>query len=416
MSLSKTISRKTTEEFQSTDIGDFPKSWDISSLGDLFDLQQGKALSQKARTGISPRPFLRTINVLWGRVDLTFVDQMDFTEEEFKKLSLKKGDLLVCEGGEIGRSAVWDLTDEGFCCQNHVHRLRRKTDGIIPEFVMYWLQAGFLHLRIYGGVGNKTTIPNLSGTKLKQLLMPVPPLSEQKAIAAILSKVQDAIEIQEKIVAKLRELRSATMAKLFREGLRGELLKQTEIGEIPESWEVVCIGDLIKLSSGNSRPTDLSPERTTSTPFPVYGGNGVMGYTSQNLTACESIVIGRVGAYCGSIHVCPVYSWITDNALFHRNPISEKASLFFLAELFEKLKFNELRRQGAQPLITQGIINGVKISLPSKLEQEEIALFAILLNKKINVSEQKNKALKVLFSTTLHQLMTGQLRVNQLKI
>ena len=85
------------EAVRLTEVGNLPASWTVVPLGEAFDVQQGKALSPSARSGHSPRPFLRTANVLWGRLDLRTVDRMDFTDEEVSRLSLKPGDLLVCE-------------------------------------------------------------------------------------------------------------------------------------------------------------------------------------------------------------------------------------------------------------------------------------------------------------------------------
>jgi len=258
--------------------------------------------------------------------------------------------------------------------------------------------------------------PRTSWADIAAFLYPIPPLPEQRGIAAGLAKIQSAMEVQDKIVVTLKELKAAIMAKLFREGLRGEPLKQTEIGEMPESWEVVRVGDLVKLCSGASRPDDLSTECNENTPCPVYGGNGVMGYSSQFLTTQESIVIGRVGAYCGSVHVCPPRSWVTDNALYHREPVSEKATLRFLAELLCYLRLNHLQRKGAQPLVTQGTVHSVEIPLPSKAEQDEIANIAMVMEKRIEAAEQKLGRLKLLFSSMLHLLMTGRVRVNHLKL
>lgn len=81
--------------------GPAAEAWDWVEFGDLFHIQQGKALSQRARQGVSPRPFLRTANVQWGRLALNAVDQMDFSPEEEERYGLEKGDLLVCEGGEV---------------------------------------------------------------------------------------------------------------------------------------------------------------------------------------------------------------------------------------------------------------------------------------------------------------------------
>jgi len=234
--------------------GSFPDTWGVRRIGDVFEVQQGKAISPAARTGVAPRSFLRTANVLWGRLDLSTLDRMDFDAGEIARLALKPGDLLVCEGGEIGRAALWNGEAEDCFYQNHLHRLRVTSPDVVPAFVMYWLQAAFLHLALYGGVGNTTTIPNLSGARLKQLPIPLPPVPEQDGIVAALSVLQHAGSVQGCIVATLKELKAATMAKLFREGLRGEPLKQTEIGEIPSSWAVVRLGSVVTSASGGTPP------------------------------------------------------------------------------------------------------------------------------------------------------------------
>jgi len=182
-----TVTAIETEELNMTEIGLLPREWGLGTLGDIFYVQQGKALSPKSRQGISPRPFLRTANVLWGHLNLSTVDKMDFSEEEAARLALKPGDLLVCEGGDIGRTAMWHGELPACYYQNHIHRLRPKTDNASPEYYMYWMQAALLLLDLYLGQANRTTIPNLSGARLKSFVVPVPPVVEQKKIAAVLS-------------------------------------------------------------------------------------------------------------------------------------------------------------------------------------------------------------------------------------
>jgi len=183
------------EKLKQTEIGEMPESWEVARIGQVFEIQQGKALSPKARRGVSPRPFLRTANVSWSSLDLAELDRMDFSDEEVARLALQHGDLLVCEGGEIGRSAIWRNEVPGCLYQNHVHRLRRSSDGVEPQFVAYWMQEAFTHLGVYGGVGNRTTIPNLSGTRLKALPIPLAPVPEQRAIASVLSSIQAAQQV-----------------------------------------------------------------------------------------------------------------------------------------------------------------------------------------------------------------------------
>jgi type I restriction enzyme S subunit len=101
------------EPLTETEIGTLPADWGVSTIADLFEIQQGKALNPKARAGKCPKPFLRTANVFWGLLDFSTLDEMDFDDDEVERLTLQHGDLLVCEGGDIGRTAMWEGGDVG---------------------------------------------------------------------------------------------------------------------------------------------------------------------------------------------------------------------------------------------------------------------------------------------------------------
>jgi type I restriction enzyme S subunit len=183
---------------QETDIGPIPAHWRVVRLGEIFEIQQGKALSPQARAGNRKRPFLRTSNVLWGRIDLTVLDEMHFEPREEQSLALRSGDLLVCEGGDIGRTAMWEGQLPLCLYQNHLHRLRAIRDhGVEPAFYMYWMQAAWTLFGLYGGSANRTTIPNLSRSRLASFAVPSPPLPEQQEIARILQAVDRKIAAEE---------------------------------------------------------------------------------------------------------------------------------------------------------------------------------------------------------------------------
>ena len=122
---------------QQTEIGEFPTTWKINRVDSAFDIQQGKQVSKKNRVGDNQLPFLRTKNVFWNRLDLSDLDQMNFTDTEEARLELQPNDLLVCEGGSIGRTALWNAEIDGCLYQNHLHRLRVKGENVEPQFGVY---------------------------------------------------------------------------------------------------------------------------------------------------------------------------------------------------------------------------------------------------------------------------------------
>ena len=215
-------------------------------------------MSAAARNGADKTPFLRTSNVLWDEIDLTSVDEMSIPDHELQAKLLQPGDLLVCEGGEIGRAAIWEGEVETMSFQNHLHRLRPSVEGVDPRFYVYFLQSAFTQLGIFEGAGNKTTIPNLSRSRLAGLEVPLPEIGEQRAIVTALARVRKAIEIQKESIDLARELKRTAMRKLFTRGLRGEPQKETEIGLVPASWELVPIGNVFEIEQGLSLKGNLA--------------------------------------------------------------------------------------------------------------------------------------------------------------
>jgi type I restriction enzyme, S subunit len=252
-------------------------------------------------------------------------------------------------------------------------------------------------------------------TLLKEKKVPKPERPAQRRIAYVLSIVQTAIEQQDRLIKLIRELKSALMHKLFTEGLRGEKQKMTEIGPVPESWDIVKIGDLFKFSSGKTRPTDIEESQNSDKPYPVYGGNGVMGYVDKYLLDKPTLILGRVGEYCGVAHHTKDKAWISDNALYTKE-IKREVNTGYMTEYFNFANLNQYSNKAGQPLITQGIISAILIPLPMCNEQDEIYQYFDVLNKKIALLYSKTAILEKLFRTLLHQLMTSQTRVNDIDL
>lgn len=222
-----------------------PADWRVDRFDSVFDVQQGRQVSKGNRIGDNQRPFLRTKNVFWNRLDLTDLDEMHFSKADETRLALKPDDLLICEGGDIGRTGIWRGAISNCYYQNHLHRARiRAPKTADAQFVLFWLWYAFEFGHLYFGRGNVTTIPNLSQSKLRELPVAIPTLAEQRKISRVLGLVQRAMEQQERLIALTTELKKALLHQLFTQGLRGEPQKQTEIGPVPQSWEAATLGEL----------------------------------------------------------------------------------------------------------------------------------------------------------------------------
>ena len=168
---------------------EIPESWEWVRLGNIFQHNTGKALNASNRTG-SLLPYITTSNLYWDRFELGNLREMYFSENEIEKCTATKGDLLVCEGGDIGRAAIW-MFDEDIRIQNHIHKLRSYAE-VCTEF-FYYLFYLYKHAGWIGGKG--IGIQGLSANALHALLFPLPPLSEQKRIV---SKIKESEPLMEK--------------------------------------------------------------------------------------------------------------------------------------------------------------------------------------------------------------------------
>ena len=207
---------------------EIPQGWEWTRIGNIFNHKSGKQQSSSNKSGGTPQKFITTSNLYWGYFLLNNVKVMNFTEEEIKTCSATKGDLLVCEGGAgYGRSAIWN-EDYDICLQNHVHRLRPLVDGTC-EYVYYFI---YLQKESNSLASVGTAMPGLSANRLKSLLIPLPPIAEQKRITNILSEVFPKVEkyelTQEKQNLLNSSLNGAIKKSILQEAIQGKLVPQIE--------------------------------------------------------------------------------------------------------------------------------------------------------------------------------------------
>ena len=163
--------------------GELPNGWCFSTIGDLFRHNTGKALNGKDQVGEELR-YITTSNLYWDRFDLNEVRTMPFTEAEKEKCRATKGDLLVCEGGDVGRAAIWPH-DFDVMIQNHIHRLRPREDISVRFY--YYIFLLYKQMGLIGGKG--IAILGLSSRELDKMVVPVPPVPEQHRIVTVIENL-----------------------------------------------------------------------------------------------------------------------------------------------------------------------------------------------------------------------------------
>ena len=191
------------------------KKWQNCLFSEITSSRLGKMLDAKQQTGRNSYPYLANFNVQWFRFNLKNLNKMDFDEKDRSEFELCEGDLLVCEGGEIGRCAVWHNELQPCFFQKALHRVRCNRQIILPDYLSWW----FRYNCDYGGfaalAGSKATIAHLPGTKLKQLQVVVPPVELQEQFVAFVKKTDKSkLEIQ-KSLDKLEILKKSLMQQYF---------------------------------------------------------------------------------------------------------------------------------------------------------------------------------------------------------
>ena len=191
------------------------KNWSQYRFGDITTSRLGKMLDSKQQTGKCSFPYLANFNVQWFRFELDKLNVMDFDEKDQKEFELIDGDLLVCEGGEIGRCAVWHNEMQPCFFQKALHRVRCNKDIVLPDYMAYWFKYNCDHNGFSDIAGAKATIAHLPGAKLKKLIVTVPPLVLQHEFATFVEQIDKSkFEVQQSL-EKLETLKKSLMQQNF---------------------------------------------------------------------------------------------------------------------------------------------------------------------------------------------------------
>lgn len=412
-----------------TDIGKINGNWSIVPLQNLAETPQYGFTASALDKGDAK--FLRITDINGFSIDWNSVPYCQCDRKEYDKYKLSENDILFARiGATTGKTCIVKKPPEAVFA-SYLIRVRTKASIVDPEYLYFFFQSTAYWKQVNVQKNNNLK-KGVNASILKSLMVPLPAEKvEQRRIAAILSTVQRAIEQQERLIALTTELKKALMHKLFTEGTRGEPQKKTEIGLMPESWQVAKLGDFAKIERGkfSHRPRNDSRFYGGNIPFVQTGDvsncDGHIRIYSQTLNK-KGVAISKVfpkGTILITIAANIGYTGILEfdsacpDSLIGITP-NEVLSVEFLNQYLttQQPLMDRIAPQGTQKNINIQFLKPWPIIRPPIEEQMEIEKTLGIFDKKLFGLRNRKETLTELFQTLLHQLMTAQIRVDDIDL
>jgi len=393
-------------------------AWRNRTLGEVADLCLGKMLDQNKNRGV-PTPYLANVNVRWGEFVLDDMRVMRFEEHERDRYGLKYGDIVMCEGGEPGRCAIWKEQVPGMMIQKALHRIRPKA-GLDHRFLYYSFRNIGL-LRGFDQYFTGATIKHLPGEKLAKVEVPIPPLPIQRRIAGILSAYDDLIENSQRRIKILEEM----ARRLYREwfvhfrfpGHEDCRFVDSPLAEIPEGWEVKSLGEIADNFDRLRKPLSKIQRAELQGPYPYYGAAKVFDYVNDYIFDGEYLLMAEDGSVITSDRA-PVLQLVNERFWpnNHTHVLKGKPphSTHYLYLGLLGVDISPYITGAAQPKITQENMNRIPFaSAPVSVHQEFDGLVEPIIRQGQTLQCQI-KSLRRTRDLLLPRLLSGQVDVEAL--
>ncbi|MBX3000968.1 MAG: restriction endonuclease subunit S [Caldilineaceae bacterium] len=393
--------------FQETEIGPIPADWDVIPFPKTLRSVRPKVGKVQQRDYQS-----------YGCYPVVDQSQTHIAGYTDDASLVYEGDLPVIIFGDHTR--VFKFVDFKFVCGADGVKVLVPNIDIIEPTYYYFALSGL-------------TIPNKGYNRhyklLQEQLLPLPPLEEQRRIAAVLTAIQDAIAAQEDVIAAARAFKRSLMHRLFTygPGRQPSATKETEIGEIPVHWEVVELGDCCSISTGTTPSTQRHDYYEGSNPFiktaevantrirqaETHISDAAIADYNLKVFPSGTILMAMYGQgkTRGQVSLLEIPASITQNAAAI---VPDKSIMPVFLWQYLLGKYDDLRADGMRGHISHlnlSFVRAFKVPRPHTTEQKDIAIALESIDAKIAVEEDRLSALQALFKSMLHQLMTGQIRL-----
>jgi type I restriction enzyme S subunit len=338
----------------------------------------------------------------WAKIsDLDTPDggPLKFTEERISSQGLEAirnrifpvGTILLAIYGSVGKTAV--LGVESSCNQAILGIQIEDAEALDPEYLLFWLRSVAEKLMSQAkGVAQK----NISLKQVKELKIPLPPLEEQKRIAAILDEADRVRKKTQALIDKYDELAQSLFLDMFGDPVTN-----------PKGWEVKPLGKLAHMKAGKFvRASDIIEECDEGM-NPCYGGNGLRGFVESTTHEGEFVLIGRQGALCGNVKLVKGLFHATEHAVVCTPSLSYESEWFY--HLLVMLDLNRFATGAAQPGLNVGTLNEVSVPYPPQELQQSFSLMIKNLTAQKELTDQGSQESQEIFQALLQKAFKGEL-------
>ena len=380
------------------------KDWHNVTIGNLGSTYNGLTGKKASDFGHGVAKYVPFINVIYNPIiDVNSLCCVDIKPSEYQNAVIK-GDLLFNTSSEtpeeVAMCSYVNIDIQNLYLNSFCFGFRLNDSNVSGLFLSYLFRSEFgrsLMLELAQG----STRYNLQKKKFLQADLHIPQiLAEQERIAEALSDVDALIKELDALIDKKRMVLKATMQDL--------LTARRRLPGFSEPWKEVKLGDLVNIHSGD---TITAQQFVTNGHFPVYGANGIRGkYNSFNLDG-EFILIGRVGALCGNIHISKGKVWASEHTLVCYPHSINLFSPVFLAHILERMNLIQYSGASAQPVIASNKLKPLLIRMPNLSEQQAIAEILSDMDAEIAELEKKKEKYTSIRQGMMQQLLTGKIRL-----
>ena len=306
------------------------------------------------------KTYISTGAVNHDYIDLSLTEKVTYQNRPSRaNLSVKNGDILFAKMCGTQKTVRIDKKNAEYLFSTGFYAVRAK-ETVITSPLLYYLLDSEQFLKQKDQNCSGATQKAITNEGLKKIKISLPPLEEQHKIAAVLDKISDLIAKRRQQLDRLDELVKSRFVEMFGDHHTNN-----------KGFDLHTGSELFQFSSGKFLPE----EKRKATGIPVYGGNGIAWYTDEALINYPTIIIGRVGAWCGNVHTVTEPVWITDNAIYIKKQKTEQFTLEFLTELMKAMDFHQYADFSGQPKISQKPLESLNYLTPPLDLQNQFAAF-----------------------------------------